>query len=207
MNLEQCFYLDGSCIPLDEHGIGNIAGSRVYIPKNNICFAERLPRLPKILRTKYHALFIVQTPIKDQTQHTFIFTHSLNNIYLIGNHIRHPPSQDNRTDKLLLSTLVHQILWTKHNIAHIRITGNEIANQLANEGTARNKPDPAPEHNMHTPYPTSSMESRPVSTKERYANLQIDINESHWEHELIIAKIWSVGRKYGSGQNYIKTLP
>ena len=89
-------------------------------------------------------------PQKPQPQNTYVFTDNLNNTYLINNHIHHPSSQHNHPDKLLISTMVHQIPWIKHNItiqkarAHIKFLGNEFIYKLANEGTTCNKPTPTP---------------------------------------------------------------
>ena len=98
----------------------------------------------------------MQTTEKD----THIFTNSLNNIYLINNHIQHPTSQHHHPNKLLIAAIIHQIYWTPHLIyihnvrAHTGITKNEIADTLANEGTLKEKPTATPHiHLAHaTPY-------------------------------------------------------
>ena len=91
---------------------------------------------------------------------THIITDSLNNIYLISNHIQHPTSQHHHPDKLLIAAIIHQIYWTPHLIhihkvrAHTGITGNEIADTLANEGALKEKHADTPHiHIAHaTPY-------------------------------------------------------
>ena len=91
---------------------------------------------------------------------THIFTDSLNNIYLINNHIQCPTSQHHHPDKLLIAAIVRQIYWTPHLIhihkvrAHTGIRGNEEADILANEGTLKEKPTNTPHiHVAHaTPY-------------------------------------------------------
>jgi hypothetical protein len=127
-------------------------------------------------------------------QNTYIFIDILNKIHVTGNHICHPSSQHNHPDKLLISTIVLQILWTNHSIktqkvrAHIRISSNEITNQLANEGTTRNKPIPTPHiHIVHTiPYWLNGI---PTSAQhEEIQNLQIYINKYHNKQELQITK-------------------
>lgn len=130
-----------------------------------------------------YALLIVLTNTRTQP---FIFTNSLNNINLIGNQIRHPSSQHNLTDKLLISSIVHQNSWTKHNITipkvrpHIGITCNEIADQLTHEETTRNTPP-----TQYTPL-TSYLTSSTSQHKGNICNLQTYINKSHREQQFII---------------------
>ena len=88
---------------------------------------------------------------------THIFTNSLNNIYLINNHIQQPTSQHHHLDKLLIAAIIHQIYWTSHLIhihkvrAHTWIVGNKKANTLTNEGTLQEKPTATPHiHLAHT---------------------------------------------------------
>ena len=107
-------------------------------------------------------------------------------MFLIHNHIRHPSSYHNHPNKLLLSTIVHQILWTKHNItilkvkAHIKILDNEIADQLANKGSTTTNPHT---HIVHTilywlnGIPTSKHH-------EEICNLQTHTNKYHREQEV-----------------------
>ena len=90
---QQCIYTDESFIPPSENSegqiIGNTAGSGVYSPNNNIQIAEKLPRYPNILRAELNALLIAINTIQIIQTDTHIFTDSLNNIYLINNHIQH----------------------------------------------------------------------------------------------------------------------
>jgi viroplasmin and RNaseH domain-containing protein len=61
--------------------------------------------------------------------------------------LQHPTSQHHHPDKLLIPTIIHQVYWTPHMIhihkvqAHTGISGNEMADILANEGTLKEKPD------------------------------------------------------------------
>jgi hypothetical protein len=80
----------------------------------------------------------------------FIPISSINNIYLINNHIRDLSSQYlNPLDELLISTIVHQIRWSTHKVtvtikkvrAHIGISINKTTNYLANN---LHKPTPTP---------------------------------------------------------------
>ena len=89
--------------------------------------------------------------------YTYIFTDSLNNIYLIHNHIRHPSSQHNHPNKLCIAAIVNHITWSTHKItiqkvkAHTCITCNEMADQLANSGALLDKPAGTPRiHTAHT---------------------------------------------------------
>jgi hypothetical protein len=129
----------------DEHGIGDTAGSGVYSPANNLRIAERLPSLQNILRVELYTILIAIQGAQHHMQDTQIFTNSLNSIYLIHNHMRHPSSQHNHPDKLLIAAIVNHITWSTHKItiqkvrAHTSIIGNEIVEQLANIGALRDK--------------------------------------------------------------------
>jgi hypothetical protein len=89
--------MDGSFIPPSKNSEGqivsNTAGSGVYNPNNNIQIAERLLGYPNILRAELNAILIAIKTIQTTQINTNIFTDSLNNIYLINNHIQHPTSQ------------------------------------------------------------------------------------------------------------------
>ena len=143
-----------------------------------------------MLHAELYALFIALTATKGQSQNTYIFIHNINKIYLTNKHIHHPSSQHNHRDKPLISSIVHQILWTKHIItiqkvkAHIRILGNKIANQLANEGTTCNKPTPTP--HIHIAHTIVCWLNR-IPTSEHHVeirNLQTYINKYHHKQEL-----------------------
>ena len=108
---QQCIYIDGSFIIPDEHGIGNTTGSGVYSPANNIRIADRLPGLQNILRAQLNAILIAIQSTQYHTRDIHIFTNNLNSIYLINNRIRHPSSQHNHPDKLLIAAIVIHITW------------------------------------------------------------------------------------------------
>jgi hypothetical protein len=90
----------------------------------------------------------------------YIFTDSLNFLYLINTHIRHPSIHNNHLDKTLLSEIVTMLqsrttLISLHKVkAHINITSNEMVDTLAKNG--RHKPHSLPteshEYAHSTPY-------------------------------------------------------
>lgn len=138
----------------------------------------------------YTPLFIALATTKDHPQDTFIFSNNLNSIYLIHNYIHHPSSQHNHPHKILNSTIVHQILWTKHNItlpndkANFGISSNKIIDELAIKGSIRNEHVPTPHiHTTHTiPYWLNRI---PIGEhQEEINNLQIHINKCHCQKEL-----------------------
>lgn len=65
---------------------------------------------------------------------------------MINNHTRHPLSPHKHLDKLPVLAIVDQIIWSTYKIAfhkmraHTSMIGNNIANQLANDGTTLAKP-------------------------------------------------------------------
>ena len=126
-------------------------------PQQQHLHSKATPRLPNILRAELNAIFIAIKTIQKIQIYMHIFTNSLNNIYLINNHIQHPTSQHHHPDKLLKASIVHHIYWTPHTIhihkvhEHSSITGNEIADTLANEGTLIEKSTNTPRiHTAHT---------------------------------------------------------
>ena len=115
-NLSQSIYTDGSFIPLDGKGSGNLAGSGVYSQLDNIQIAERLPRFQNILRVELYAIWLALANTQELNHDINIFTDSLNSIYLINNHVRRPSSQHNYPDKLLTTSICQHITWFRHKI-------------------------------------------------------------------------------------------
>lgn len=80
----------------------------------------------------YTMFFLSNQHTKETFHEIPIFTNLVNDIYLINNHIRHPISQHNCLDKLLIASIVHPITWFRHKSlstkvrAHSIIKGNEI---------------------------------------------------------------------------------
>ena len=122
---QQCIYIDGSFIPSDENGIGNTTRSHVYWPANNLWIVERLLGLQKyILKAELDVILIAVQCAQHHTQDTHIFTNSLDSIYLLHNHIRHPSSQHNHPDKLLIVIVVNHITWSSHKITIQKVIGH-----------------------------------------------------------------------------------
>jgi hypothetical protein len=83
----------------------------------------------------------------------YIFTDSLNSLYLINTQLRHPSVHNNHPDKIILLHIA-ALLQARtqptalHKVeAHANITGNEIVDALAKRG--HRKPH---EHAHSTPY-------------------------------------------------------
>ena len=110
---QQSIYTDGSFIPptkyVEGRMKGNTARSGVYSPNNNTRIAKRLPCYQNILRAEINAILIAIKTIQATQIDTHIFTDNLNSKYLINNHIQHLTSQHHHPNKLLITTIVHQI--------------------------------------------------------------------------------------------------
>ena len=102
--------------------------------------------------------------------------------------------QHHHPNKLFIAMIVHQIHWTLHKIhihkvrAHTSITGNKIADVLADEGKHKGKPATTPHiHITHTaPYWLASC----MTTTHNGAihNLHTFTNKEHWKQEFFPAK-------------------
>jgi ribonuclease HI len=135
----------------------DIAWYSIYNKDKNIKIAQRLLGLQNILRAELTAIHdTIKLTLRD-TKSTYIFTDSLNSIYLINTQLKHPTSQNNHPNKLLLQEIIKHInnkLSTLHIHkvkAHKGIQGNEEANKLAKQG-AEKETLPIEEiyHNTHT---------------------------------------------------------
>ena len=105
----QSYYMDGSFTPYDGQGNGNIVSSGIFNTPLAINIVAKLLSYPNILRAELYALLLAIEHTKKLTIDTFIFTNNLNNIYLLLNHIRHPSSQYNHLDKLLIALIIDAI--------------------------------------------------------------------------------------------------
>ena len=148
----------------------------------------------RILKAELNAILTVIEIIQTTQLDTHIFTNSLNIIFLINNHIQHPTSQHHHPNKLLTTTIIHQIYWTPHTIhrhkvrAHSSIIGNKIVDTLANEGTLKEKPTTTPHKHIAHPSPYQ-LASCPTATHEgAIRNLHTTITKDHEIHEIALAK-------------------
>ena len=137
------------------------AGYGIYSPKG-LNIAKRLHGHQNILRaemiTIHKALRIINTQY--QNEPAYIFTDSLNVLYLLNTQIKHPTLHNSHPDQVTLASMV-QLLQNRSQPltlykvrAHVNIDGNEQANELAKEGldlTHRSAIHPY-EHAHATPY-------------------------------------------------------
>jgi hypothetical protein len=90
----------------------------------------------------------------------FIFTDSLNFLYLLNIQMKHPSLHNNHPDKTILTQIIEMLQsWTQptslHKVkAHTNITGNEIVDTLAKNGRHKQHSLPAEPHEFShsTPY-------------------------------------------------------
>jgi ribonuclease HI len=84
----------------------------------------------------------------------YIFTDSLNSLYLINTQLRHPSAHNNHPDKTILSQIASMLVTRTqptelHKVkAHANIIGNEIVDALAKSGhrTPHSMPKEPHEH-------------------------------------------------------------
>jgi hypothetical protein len=99
-------YTDGSFTPPKPNELdtsSNTTGYGIYNKDKNIKIAQKLPRLQNILGTELTTIHDTIKLILSDTKPTYIFTDSLYSIYLINTQLKHPTSQNNHLDKLLLT--------------------------------------------------------------------------------------------------------
>lgn len=146
-----------------------------------VSIAAKLPNYLNILRKKLYALILSIEDTKNLPTYTFIFTDSLNRIYLLLNHIRHPSSQHNHLDELLIIHIRHAIKILTHKItimtvcAHTYIKGNNKADKLAKQGALQPHIAVIPFHHIGhtTPFrpaipPTSTQHDDSVHDQKLY---------------------------------------
>jgi hypothetical protein len=83
----------------------------IYNPTKNLQIFERLLGLQNILRTELMAIYtILQHSINTYTEEPiYIFTDSLNSLYLINTELRHPTTHNNHPDKTILSKIAEML--------------------------------------------------------------------------------------------------
>jgi ribonuclease HI len=137
-------YTDGSYIPPkpQEHKKpSDIAGYSIYKKEKNIKSTYKLLGLQNILRAELTAIYDTIKLTNANTEPTYIFTDSLNSIYLINTQLRHLTLQNNHLDKLLLQEITKykknkQSPLSIYKVrAHKNILGNEEADKLVKKGT------------------------------------------------------------------------
>ena len=117
------------------------AGYGIYSPKG-INIAKRLHGHQNILRAEMIAIHetirIINTQFPNEP--AYIFTDSLNVLYLLNTQIKYPTLHNSHPDQVTLASMV-QLLQTRSQPitlykirAHINIDGNERADTLAKEG-------------------------------------------------------------------------
>ena len=90
----------------------------------------------------------------------YIFTDSLNSLYLINTQLRHPSAHNNHPDKTILEKIMEMLQRRMHLIqlhkvkAHSNIIGNEIVDALAKRGSQKAHTLPIESHEFahSTPY-------------------------------------------------------
>ena len=148
------YYIDGSFFPPKQISPNNwrpkMASYGVFSPIKNLQISERLPDLQNILTEKLMAIYTIIRHILNNfaDEPVFIFTDSLNSLYVLNTQIKHPSMHNNHPDKTILTQIV-QILQSQTQPtslykvkAHSNITGNEIVDTLAKNG--RHKPHSLP---------------------------------------------------------------
>jgi ribonuclease HI len=87
----------------------------------------------------HHTLQILTQEFPNEL--AYIFTDSLNSLYLINTQIKHPTQQNNHPNKKILTSIVNILknrIATTHLYkvrAHTNIIGNEEADKLTKEGS------------------------------------------------------------------------
>jgi ribonuclease HI len=160
------YYTDGSFKPPKQISANNwrpeTAAYGIYGPIKDLQISERLHGLQNILRAELMAIYI--TIKLSSTTYTeeplYIFTDSLNSLYLINTQLRHPSAHNNHPDKTILSQIASMLVTRTqptelHKVkAHANITGNEIVDALAKEGHRKphSMPNKPHEYAYSTPY-------------------------------------------------------
>ena len=94
---------------------------------------------PVFSQQSYTFLIVIEHT-KSLPTDAFILTYSLNNLYILLNHIRIPSSQYDHQDKLLITQIINTLKNSHHNItihkvkAHTNIIRNDKADNMAKQG-------------------------------------------------------------------------
>jgi ribonuclease HI len=185
------YYTDGSFMKPIEIAPGvwrrERAGYGIYSPKG-LNIAKRLHGHQNILRAEMMAIHKTLRIINTQfpNEPAFIFTDSLNVLYLLNTQIKHPTLHNSHPDQTTLNSMVKILQNRTQPItlykvrAHVNIDGNEKADKLAKAGLQlEHKIAKHPyEHAHATPYyyqkdVWASMEEVPDKGPVRFLEKQI----------------------------------
>jgi hypothetical protein len=166
---EFSYYTDGSFMPprQQEDGFWARETSRygIFNSIKHIEISRHLPRLQNILRAEFtiihHALILINDRFLKEP--AYIFTNSLNSLFLLNTRIQHPTTHINHPDKIILASIVTLMQHRTHPLflhkvrAHFNIFGNKKAHQLAKAGNELPHRSPISdyEHAHSTPYYSS----------------------------------------------------
>jgi ribonuclease HI len=160
------YYTDGSFYPPKQISPNNwrpeMASYGVFSPIKNLHISERLPGLQNILRAELMAIYTtIKLSITNYIEEpVFIFTDSLNSLYLLNTQIKHPSLHNNHPDKTILTQIIEMLQSRTQPTslckvkAHSNIIGNEIVDTLAKNGWHKQHSLPTESHEFahSTPY-------------------------------------------------------
>jgi hypothetical protein len=112
---EYSYYTDGSFYPPKQISPNNwrpeTASYGVFNPIKNLQISERLPGLQNILKAELMAIYTtIKLSITTYAEEpVFIFTDSLNSLYLLNTQIKHPSLHNNHPDKTILTQIIEML--------------------------------------------------------------------------------------------------
>jgi ribonuclease HI len=160
------YYTDGSFTPPKQIAPNTWCPKKasygIYNPIKDLQISKCLPGLQNILRAELMAIYtVIQLSITTYMEEPiYIFTDSLNSLYLINTQLRHPSTHNNHPDKTILAKITEMLQTRTHPThlhkvkAHSNITSNEIIDALAKRGSQKAHTLPAEPHEFahSTPY-------------------------------------------------------
>jgi hypothetical protein len=163
---EFSYCTDGSFVPPKEQDNGfwtrETSSYGIFNSPKNIAISKRLLGLQNILHTELTAIHHPLTLINANfpMEHAYIFTDSLNSLFLLHTQIQKPTSHLNHPDKVMSASIVSlmqnrtQPLFLHKVRAHFNIFGNDKADELAKAGNDLSHRPPISdyEHAHSTPY-------------------------------------------------------
>ena len=109
------YYIDGSFFPPKQISSNNwrpeTASYGVFNPIKNLQISKRLPSLQNILRAELIAIYTTIKLSLSNYAHepVFIFTDSLNSLYLLNTQLKHPSLHNNHPDKTILTQIIQML--------------------------------------------------------------------------------------------------